>query len=174
MPLTHPSLLTCRVTLRATGQSLGMAAVKKIQFHPSQLALGMLHPCSRHGSMGHAPVQRVKYRPYCSQGNGETKIPDLLLGDHSCLPSLIPDPWGGHVKSKAPASPCATPTLTVVSGVSSYGAVLQSGKQVLGAMLQAEDRLPPRAAGQQALGPRVDAAVHQDAGERGKEWERPE
>lgn len=59
--------------------------------------------------------------------------------------------------------------LTIVPGVRSHGAILQPRKQVLRAVLQAQDRLHAWAlAGQQALCPRVHAAIHCDAsGKRG-------
>lgn len=62
--------------------------------------------------------------------------------------------------------------LTIPPGVGSHGPILQPCKQVLGAVPQAEDRLHAWAfAGQQALRPRVHAAVDHDAGEgTGKRW----
>lgn len=54
--------------------------------------------------------------------------------------------------------------LTVDSGVHRHRPVLEAGKEVIGVVLQAEDGVGSRGpAGQQTLGPCVQAAIGQDA-----------
>lgn len=77
---------------------------------------------------------------------------------------LLPVFWG--VPPKSLSESMHGGALTVAPGVGGHGPILQPRKQVLRAVLQAEDGLHAWAfAGQQALRPHVHAAVDGDAGE---------